>query len=71
MISKPEILLRGIAQALDGCICHYRRLPDAQAKTRGYVQVVYDSDEGYLYPETWIEGLQLSATGSSASVRTR
>lgn len=30
----------------------YRRLPDASAEQRGFVRIVDDSGEDYLYPES-------------------
>lgn len=31
----------------------YRLLPDEEAKKEGYLRVVDDSGEGYLYPESY------------------
>lgn len=36
----------------------YRMLPDAQAEGYGFVRVVDESGEGYLYPEEYFQPLE-------------
>lgn len=37
----------------------YRRLPDQTAESKGYLRVIDDSGEDYLYPEEWFLPLTL------------
>jgi hypothetical protein len=39
----------------------YRRLPDAVAESKGFVRIVDDSGEDYLYPEALFRPLRLPA----------
>jgi hypothetical protein len=38
----------------------YRKLSDHSAQTRGFVRVVDESGEDYLYPDKWFLSLDLS-----------
>jgi len=38
----------------------YRRLPDEAAESRGFVRVIDDSGEDYLYPQSLFQVLRLS-----------
>lgn len=37
----------------------YRVLPDAQATARGFLRVIDESGEDYLYPHTYFTGIEL------------
>jgi hypothetical protein len=52
----------------------YERLPDAVAKREGYVRVVDESGEDYLYPDSYFVGVELPrraerAVGRRATAR--
>jgi hypothetical protein len=37
----------------------YRRLPDREAQSMGFVRIIDESGEDYLYPATWFMALHL------------
>jgi hypothetical protein len=44
----------------------YRVLPDRKATQEGYLRVVDESGEDYLYPESYFASVSLSATAQEA-----
>ena len=44
----------------------YQRLPDAKAKKDGFVRIVDESGEDYLYPESYFVPIEIPAEARQA-----
>ncbi len=61
-----EELLENIYEAIEGCLSvdekrkFYQILPDEKAASEGYLRVVDESQEDYLYPESYFIFVELS-----------